>query len=207
MRLLNLFFVLICILSLNLGCSDKTDPQTEFSKDSISENSPTKERKEEAESTSQPRRLFESEQINLVLYGATVPEQYDSEIGLLYKIEDVIRNSTVITEEEKKFFTKEAWESPSLQYLIQYSDHWDDTQVFPVDISMYTDMIRGILYIDLLKGQGAEYKPAILWFKAEKIDGMWKYTQFRHLDILKSFGLEGEASLIQRENEIIGIID
>jgi hypothetical protein len=51
--------------------------------------------------------------------------------------------------------------------------------------------MEGTLYIDLLKGDGVSYKPAILYFEAKKLDGAWKYTQFKHLDILISFDLEG----------------
>jgi hypothetical protein len=60
MRLLFSFIVAICIFSLNVGCSVETEQRSE--------------------------QLFESEQINLALYGATIPEQYDSKIGLVYRL-------------------------------------------------------------------------------------------------------------------------
>lgn len=209
MRLLALCLVVICIFSLSVGCSVKTEEKTDLSKgNSVSEDNPSNEGENKADTTKQPRQLYESEQINLALYGATIPEKYDSKIGLVYRLMDVISNSTAITEEKKSFFTQEAWESRSLQFLIENNQSWADTMVFPGDIYILKEKMKGTLYIDLVKGEGFRYKPAILYFEAERIDGIWQYTQFKHLNILKSFDLEGnKLDPKHTKNEIVNTID
>lgn len=150
---------------------------------------------------------------NLIMYGQKQPPYGVPEDGLLYHLWEVINSGNSTLNRPADFFSEEAWESNSLQYLIENAQihGWEAIPFLGEPKIWREDLIRGFIVLDLFSDESQGAKAAVLFFEITELDGSWLFTHFGRLEVLETLNPEDGFPFPEDhsgpEEDIIIIID
>ena len=167
----------------------------------------------------------------IIATGYDSEEKAEETIDLAWAIPMVIgyykweeRRQKDYYKEKRALITEVAWNSPTMQFLINHSNSWHEptlVEVLNIKVGKNRNIISGTLRINLIINS-VQDKPAFIDFEVAKTPEGWKYTKLGKLVLRKRYTPEADGgpfyleadkiinNLVQREeytDEFSGIED